>query len=116
MSEPPIDALKAVAHPVRFRILAALADGEHNVGEIEEKSGVAQPTLSQQLAILRKAGLVETRREAKSVYYSTLRDTLGECMQALRGLLPEEGERLAGKPRSRRRDLTGAAVFARLGD
>ncbi|NCP12568.1 MAG: helix-turn-helix transcriptional regulator [Sphingomonadales bacterium] len=81
-----IEALKALAHPVRWRILTALIAGERNVGEIEAATGIGQPGLSQQLGVLRKAGLVETRKEAKLVFYS-LRDhqiegTLG-CISAL---------------------------------
>jgi len=70
MSDAPIDELKALAHPLRFRILEVLRNGERNVGEIEEASGIGQPALSQQLGVLRKAGLVETRKDAKLVFYS----------------------------------------------
>ena len=69
MSDAPIDELKAIAHPVRFSILQSLAAGERNVGEIEAVTGIGQPSLSQQLAVLRNAGLVQTRKEAKLVYY-----------------------------------------------
>ncbi len=62
-----IEALKALAHPLRFRILTALAAGERNVGEIEQVTAISQPGLSQQLGVLRKAGLVDTRKEAKLV-------------------------------------------------
>lgn len=64
-----IEALKAVAHPLRMRILRALADAERSVGEIDEAAAIGQPALSQQLAVLRKAGVVTTRREAKLVFY-----------------------------------------------
>ena len=60
-----VDALKAVAHPVRLRILQTLAGTERNVGEIDEAADIGQPTLSQQLAVLRNAGLVTTRKDAK---------------------------------------------------
>jgi DNA-binding transcriptional ArsR family regulator len=65
-----IEALKALAHPLRWRILTALIAGERNVGEIEAATGISQPGLSQQLGVLRKAGLVETRKEAKLVFYA----------------------------------------------
>ena len=70
MSEGLIEELKAIAHPLRLRILEVLREGERNVGEIEEVAQIGQPALSQQLGVLRKAGLVETRKEAKLVYYS----------------------------------------------
>ena len=50
-------------------LLCQLVDGERNVGELEELLGIVQPTLSQQLAVLRREGLVDTRREGKLVYY-----------------------------------------------
>ena len=50
-------------------ILCALVDGEKNVTELEEILNVRQPTLSQQLARLRADKMVETRREAKQIYY-----------------------------------------------
>lgn len=65
-----IEALKALAHPLRWRVLSALATGERNVGEIEAATGIGQPGLSQQLGVLRKAGLVTTRKEAKLVFYA----------------------------------------------
>lgn len=67
--EDLVDALKALAHPVRLRIMRALTGVERNVGEIDEAAQVGQPTLSQQLAVLRNAGLVKTRKDAKLVYY-----------------------------------------------
>ncbi len=54
---PPIEELKAIAHPLRFLIMKILLKGELNVGQIEKISSIGQPMLSQQLSILRKAGL-----------------------------------------------------------
>ncbi len=81
--DPPIETLKALAHPLRFHILDVLRDGERNVGEIEAISGIGQPALSQQLGVLRKAGLVDTRKQAKLVYYrlgSEKLAVLAECI------------------------------------
>ena len=61
--------LKALANENRLVILCTLADGEKNVGELEEILGIRQPTLSQQLARLRSENLVATRRESKQIYY-----------------------------------------------
>lgn len=111
-AEAPVEALKAIAHPLRFRILAALAQGERNVGEIEEISAISQPALSQQLAILRKANLVTTRRDAKQVYYSIDRVMVDHIRQAIGALLPDEA---AAPAMPKPKKMTGAAVFARLG-
>ncbi len=61
---------KALAHPLRIKILDALRQGEVGVNELSSRLGVEQSTLSQQLAILRKSNIVEGRKEAQSVFYS----------------------------------------------
>jgi ArsR family transcriptional regulator len=62
--------LKGMANETRLVILCALAEGEKNVGELEDILGIRQPTLSQQLARLRADKLVRTRRESKQIFYS----------------------------------------------
>lgn len=62
--------LKALAHESRLMMLCILAEGEKSVGELEQQLGLRQPTVSQQLARLRADGLVATRREGKTVFYS----------------------------------------------
>lgn len=61
--------LKALANPDRLLLLCQLSQGELNVSDLESLLGIQQPTLSQQLAVLRREDLVETRREGKQVYY-----------------------------------------------
>jgi ArsR family transcriptional regulator len=61
--------LKALSNRDRLMLLCQLAEGERNVGELEASVGIAQPTLSQQLGVLRREGLVATRREGKQIYY-----------------------------------------------
>lgn len=61
--------LKALANPDRLLLLCQLAQGERNVSELETLLGIQQPTLSQQLAVLRREELVATRREGKQIYY-----------------------------------------------
>lgn len=68
-AESACQLLKALANSDRLMLLCQLAQGELNVGELEARTGIAQPTLSQQLAVLRREELVETRREGKQVYY-----------------------------------------------
>ncbi|KQZ00763.1 hypothetical protein ASD45_07775 [Pseudolabrys sp. Root1462] len=62
--------LKALAHESRLMILCILAEGEKSVSELEEILSLRQPTVSQQLARLRGDGLVATRRDGKTIYYS----------------------------------------------
>src|SRR3546814_6247043 len=82
--EELVDALKALAHPVRLRIMRALTGAERNVGEIDEAAQVGQPTLSQQLAVLRNAGLVKTRKDAKLVYYRRSEEHTSELQSLMR--------------------------------
>lgn len=78
------DLLRAMAHPMRLTILCRLVEGELSVGGFEAELGLKQPSLSQQLGLLREAGLVTTRREAKSVVYAIADPRLGSVLDALR--------------------------------
>ncbi len=65
---------KALAHPIRIRILEILVSGERSVHELQEALGVDQPIVSQQLAVLRAKNIVEARKSGTAVRY-TVRDT-----------------------------------------
>jgi DNA-binding transcriptional ArsR family regulator len=69
-AEQASQLLKTIANPHRLMILCTLIDGELSVGELNERIDVSQSTLSQHLAILRRSGNVQTRREAQTIYYS----------------------------------------------
>lgn len=62
--------MKTLANPDRLMILCQLSQGEKRVGELEASLGIVQPTLSQQLGVLRDEQLVSTRREGKHIHYS----------------------------------------------
>lgn len=108
-----IEALKALAHPLRWRILATLAGGERNVGELEQATGIVQPGLSQQLGVLRKAGLVATRKDAKLVFYSLAPDELGAVTAAMAQVAPARAIPV-GEPAAQRTPAPGVANFARM--
>lgn len=61
--------LKTLANTDRLILLCQLSQSEMNVGDLERELGIEQPTLSQQLAVLRREDLVVTRREGKQIYY-----------------------------------------------
>jgi ArsR family transcriptional regulator len=61
--------LKTLANPDRLLLLCQLSQGERSVGDLEELLAIQQPTLSQQLAVLRREQLVDTRREGKQIFY-----------------------------------------------
>ncbi len=77
------DLLKAMAHPMRLAILCRLIDGEVSVSGFESELGLRQPSLSQQLGLLREAGLVAARREAKTVIYALANDRITLLIAAL---------------------------------
>lgn len=64
-----VDMLKLLANEDRLLLLCQLSQGERCVSELEAELGIRQPTLSQQLGILRSMGAVDTRRQGKHIYY-----------------------------------------------
>lgn len=79
--------LKAIANESRLIILAVLNNqGEKSVGELEQIVGLSQSALSQHLARLRKDGLVQTRREAQTIYYSLANENVKSVLDCLKKL------------------------------
>ncbi|WJS98857.1 ArsR/SmtB family transcription factor [Novosphingobium humi] len=78
-----IEALRLLGHPLRFNLLTQLARGPVAVGELAARTGQSLSIISQQLALLRKAGLVQGRREVKQVFYSLAGPRVAEVAQAL---------------------------------
>lgn len=87
--------LKALANPDRLLLLCQLAQAEHCVSELEGLLGILQPTLSQQLGVLRQEGLVATRREGKQIFYSIASKEALAVMQVLyqQFCAPAQGEK-----------------------
>jgi DNA-binding transcriptional ArsR family regulator len=81
--------LKAMANERRLLILCFLAQGEKSVGELESLVSLSQSALSQHLARLRRDGLVATRREAQTIYYSLAGREAGAIMETLYALFCE---------------------------
>jgi DNA-binding transcriptional ArsR family regulator len=80
--------LKALTSPTRQRIMLLFARGaELSVGEVAEQVGIGQSTASEQLAILRRAGIVTSRREGKIVLYRSDRDGAVEVLADLQAYL-----------------------------
>jgi DNA-binding transcriptional ArsR family regulator len=87
ISEIKAELFKALAHPGRIRVLEVLADGERSVGELQPLVGIELSHLSQQLAVLRRAGLVSSRKEGSSVIYAVKDPLVVELLQTARNLL-----------------------------
>ena len=75
--------LKALSHPDRLILLCQLSQGEYCVSELEEMLGIHQPSLSQQLGVLRQEALVETRRDGKQMYYRIASEDALAVLQVL---------------------------------
>jgi len=74
------ELMKVLSNEHRLMILCQLAEGEKSVGELAELLNVRQAALSQQLALLRKDGMVRTRRQAQNVFYSLAREDVRSLM------------------------------------
>ena len=75
--------MKVLSNPDRLLLLCQLSQGEKRVGELEEILGIVQPTLSQQLTVLRDEELVSTRRDGKNIYYQMCSPQALAVMQVL---------------------------------
>lgn len=86
--------MKVLSNPDRLMLLCQLSQGEKRVGELEEILGIVQPTLSQQLTVLRDEELVSTRREGKNIYYQIASSQALAVMNILYAQFcaPQEGE------------------------
>lgn len=75
--------LKALSNSSRLMVLCSLAKGELTVGQINERVPLSQSALSQHLAVLRRDGLVRTRRSAQTIYYSLAHGPAGRIIDTL---------------------------------
>ena len=78
-----VSALKVLANQERLLLLCQLSQGEMSVGELQEALGILQPTLSQQLGVLRNEGVVATRRDGKRICYSLADPKLLQVLELL---------------------------------
>ncbi|HKM61954.1 MAG TPA: metalloregulator ArsR/SmtB family transcription factor [Acidisphaera sp.] len=112
------DLLRALAHPMRLQILCRLLEGELAVSGFEAELGLRQPSLSQQLGQLREAGLVATRREAKSVVYRLADPRVRLIIDALHQALvdkPAPQPATPSEPPPRRGEAAACGVFSQAG-
>ncbi|MBN9066406.1 MAG: winged helix-turn-helix transcriptional regulator [Rhizobiales bacterium] len=107
--------LKKLANPNRLMIACALVDGEKSVGELEALLEIRQPGLSQQLAELREAGLIQGRKDAKQVHYSLADERVAEMVSTLHRIFCGTATTLPKMPAATaRRTFSQAAVFAKV--
>ena len=82
-SEQVVTVLKSLANTDRLIILCHLSQQELNVSQIEQITQIHQPTLSQQLMMLRKSDVVSTRRDGKQIFYSIQDEKLVTVLNTL---------------------------------
>jgi len=85
-ADQAVGLLRLLSHPDRLMLLCQLTDGERCVSDLQEKLDIQQPGLSQQLGVLRREGLVKTRRDGKHIYYSVADQRALTVLQLLYGL------------------------------
>ena len=120
-AEDTAERLRKFGQPLRLMILSLLLQGEKSVSEIDLATGIGQPGLSQQLAELRRAELVTTRRQAKQVFYSIADESVELRVRSIEAAFgagdPRVALHLKMKPveaRPRSDSVAGAANFVRI--
>jgi DNA-binding transcriptional ArsR family regulator len=82
-AETVSDLLKILSNKNRLLVLCQLAEEERSVGELAGLLGIREQAMSQQLALLRKDGLVKTRREGQTIFYSLAREDVKKLIEFL---------------------------------
>ena len=90
--------LKAMSNPARLVVLCQLASGERSVGELERAVGLSQSGISQHLAVLRREGVVSSRRVRQTVLYSLASREVVAVMATLYSLFCSQGAALPAAP------------------
>jgi DNA-binding transcriptional ArsR family regulator len=123
LADAACEKLRVYAQPQRLMILSCLLHGERTVGGIESATGIGQPALSQQLAELRRADMVKTRKQAKQVYYDLADEKISLCVRSMEAILGDDLDPegalnkalLLTKPPSQRQKIpSGTAAFAKI--
>lgn len=109
------DFFRVLANPTRLMLMCYIAKGECSVAELERELGLRQPGLSQQLAELRQKGLVQTRRESRSIFYGISDPRVLPVLRAVQDAVskPPELRPVALKPEA---PLTSAIIPHVLGE
>jgi len=91
-AEDVSELLKLLGHPDRLMVLCQLKFGEQSVGELSRNLDIKQSPLSQHLARMRHRGLVRSRREAQTIYYSIADGKVAQVISVLYDLYCDQGD------------------------
>jgi DNA-binding transcriptional ArsR family regulator len=114
--QPPVEAFKALADPVRWAILERASGVDQVACQELDSLPVSKPTISYHLKILSQAGLITVRKAGRNSYYSLEREALHQVLDALWSLAPTPRPLVSGEPayvNPRRRQRRAAAESAR---
>ncbi len=123
LADAATEKLRVYAQPQRLMILSCLLRGEKTVGGIDAATSIGQPALSQQLAELRRADMVKTRKEAKQVYYQLADENIRLCVSSMEAILGDAGDPTAALNQilltsniitPQQTPPSGAAAFAKI--
>lgn len=122
LADSASEKLKVYAQPQRLMILSFLAVGESIVSDIDNATGIGQPALSQQLAALRRADIVKTRRDGKQIWYELADETVHLCVNTMEVILKDGSDKQqlldAAIPnvsvKKRKSATAGTAGFAKI--
>jgi DNA-binding transcriptional ArsR family regulator len=81
------DFFKTLSHPARIRILEVLRDGEQSVSQLIPEVGLESSHLSQQLAVLRRANILEARKEGTTVHYSVTDERIFQLLEVAKAII-----------------------------
>lgn len=85
-AEKASDFLKSLANPSRLRILCLIMEGERPVGDLADAIGINQSAASQHLALMRREGLVKSRRDGQTIFYQLADKNVSKTLRLLSDL------------------------------
>jgi ArsR family transcriptional regulator len=110
------DVLKTLSNPKRLEIVHLLAGGPREVGKLAEELGISQPNVSQHLAIMRSAGVVEAEREGREVRYRLADPEIIVACETMRGVLMRRLSRISEAAMRTPADVVAGRAAAAFND
>jgi ArsR family transcriptional regulator len=110
------DVLKTLSNPKRLEIVHLLAGGPREVGKLAEELGMSQPNVSQHLAIMRSAGVVEAEREGREVRYRLADPEIIVACETMRGVLMRRLSRISEAAMRTPADVVAGRAAAAFND
>jgi DNA-binding transcriptional ArsR family regulator len=110
------DVLKTLSNPKRLEIVHLLASGPREVGRLADELGISQPNVSQHLAIMRSAGVVEAERDGREVRYRLADPEIIVACETMRGVLMRRLSRISEAATRTPADIVAGRAAAAFND